>query len=270
MTDYEKFEKLEWDGWQERALGYDDATLRMTGASIGRLLQVTAIQPGQRVLDVCCGTGEVARQMSDLGAEVVGLDFAPDMVAQAQKKIPAADILLGDAQNLPFGDAEFDAVVTNFGHYHLADADRAIAEAARVLKPGGRYGFTTWLGPDHSPGFRMIFDTVLGNIDPNITLPAAPDAFRLADPTIAGQVMAQAGFSGISTEEFASTIICEPTELVAFLKAATVRATMVLKAQPEAIRRKIEQLLQERVQQFVVEDKVVLPIPNLIISGRRI
>lgn len=270
MSGYPAFEELEWTGWQERAEGYDDTTLQMTGATIPSLISAAGLHADQRVLDVCCGTGEVARHAGDKGAAVTGLDFSPEMLAVARSKVPGARFIEGDAQALPFDDNAFDIVLSNFGHYHLPDPDQAIVEAARVLRPGGTYAFTTWLGPDASPGFQLILDTVLGNVDPNVTLPAAPDAFRLANRDTVTRVMEAAGFIVVSVSTFPSKITCAPSEFVTFLKAATVRATMILKAQPEKTREKIEAMLLERVQRFVRDGLVVLPVPNRIVIGRRI
>lgn len=267
MSMYRKFEKLEWFGWQERATKYDSTTLKMTGPTIPRLIELIKPRAADQILDVCCGTGAVARQLCAFGADVSGIDFAPDMIDQATRSVPTARFVTGDAQNLPFAAAAFDAVLSNFGHYHLPDADRAIAEAARVLKPGGRYGFTTWVGPGASEGFRLIFETILGNIDPDVETPAAPDAFRLADETIARQVLETSGFADVAVETFPTEIICAPDEFVAFLKAATVRATFVMKAQPDAVQKRIERLLRDGVETFRQGDVVVVPMPNRIVTA---
>lgn len=267
MSIYSKFEKLEWIGWQERAALYDRTTLKMTGPTISRLIELIKPCRTDHILDVCCGTGAVAKHLLPSGANVSGIDFAPDMIEQATVSVPSARFVTGDAQNLPFEDGSFDAVLTNFGHYHLPDPDKAIREAARVLKPGGRYGFTTWVGPDASKGFRLIFETILGNVDQTVTTPTAPDAFRLADETVAKQVLESAGFGDVAMETFPSEVTCAPDDFVAFLKAATVRATFVMKAQPENVQRRIEALLREGVEMFRQGEVVVVPMPNRIVTA---
>lgn len=267
MNIYSKFEKLEWIGWQERAALYDNTTLKMTGSTIPRLIELVAPRADDHILDVCCGTGAVAKQLALIGATVSGVDFAPYMIEQAIQSVPSVQFITGDAQNLPFDDAMFDTVLSNFGHYHLPNPEKAIREAARVLKLGGRYGFTTWVGPDASEGFRLIFETILGNIDPNVETPVAPDAFRMADETVVKQELESAGFGDVAIETFPTEITCAPDDFVAFLKAATVRATFVMKAQPEDVQRRIETLLREGVEIFRQGDVVIVPMPNRIVTA---
>ena len=90
-----------------------------------------------RVLEVGCGWGEFAARMRDeLGATVVAVDLSPRMVELARER--GVDARVGDVQQLPFDDASFDCAVANWMLYHAPDIDRALAELARVLRPGGR------------------------------------------------------------------------------------------------------------------------------------
>jgi len=91
----------------------------------------------QRVLEVGGGEGELAERIrAELGAEVIGIDQSERMVEIQRSK--GIDARVGDVQNLPFGDGEFDVVVAAWMLYHLPDLDRGLAEIARVLKAGGR------------------------------------------------------------------------------------------------------------------------------------
>jgi len=90
-----------------------------------------------QVLEVGCGWGQLAaRVAAELAAEVVAIDLSPRMVELAKQR--GVDARVGDAQELPFEDAEFDCVAANWMLYHVPDLDRALAEFARVLRPGGR------------------------------------------------------------------------------------------------------------------------------------
>jgi demethylmenaquinone methyltransferase / 2-methoxy-6-polyprenyl-1,4-benzoquinol methylase len=124
------------------SLGRDQAWRREAVRQAG-------VRPTDRVLDVACGTGDLTRAMADAGAaEVVGLDFTPEMLAVARRKrlAPATApdgkatirYIDGDAMNLPFEDAGFDVLSTAFGIRNVADPARALREFRRVLRPGGR------------------------------------------------------------------------------------------------------------------------------------
>lgn len=113
-----------------------------------RLVGFAQIRPGQRVLDVACGTGVVALAAARVGAHVTGLDLTPELVAHARENasITGADIAWheGDAEALPFEEASFDVVVSQFGHMFAPRPTVATDEMLRVLKPGGTIAFSTW------------------------------------------------------------------------------------------------------------------------------
>ena len=106
-----------------------------------RLVRLAAMGPDRRALDVCCGTGDVALALAATGAEVVGVDFSEPMLSVARERKPAearVRFLQGDALNLPFADASFDAVTISYGLRNLADIPAGLRELWRVARPGGR------------------------------------------------------------------------------------------------------------------------------------
>jgi SAM-dependent methyltransferase len=113
-----------------------------------RVVAALAIEPGTRVLDVACGTGGVALRAARAGADVVGIDISPDQLAKARQA--AADEALeirfeeGDCQELPYADAEFDAVASVFGAIFAPDHERTASGLARVCREGGRLALTAW------------------------------------------------------------------------------------------------------------------------------
>jgi len=113
-----------------------------------RLVAYAQIQAGQRVLDVGCGTGVVALAAARTGARVSGLDLTPGLLARARENASIAGVAIdwheGDAEALPFEDASFDVVVSQFGHIFAPRPEVAVSQMLRVLRPGGTLAFSTW------------------------------------------------------------------------------------------------------------------------------
>ena len=129
-----------------------------TTPAAARLVRFAGVKPGQRVLDVGSGTGVVAVTAARAGAKVTGSDLTPELLEQAREnaKIAGVDVEWreADVEKLPFKDAEFDVVLSQFGHMFAPRPDVAVAEMLRVLRPGGTIAFSTW-PPDHFMG-RMF------------------------------------------------------------------------------------------------------------------
>lgn len=113
-----------------------------------RLVDAAAVGPNDRVLDVACGTGNVALTASRRGADVTGVDITPAMLEEAREQaaVTGADIKWqeGDAAALPFRDDTFDVTLSCLGHMFVPDPDAAGSELVRVTRPGGRIAYTSW------------------------------------------------------------------------------------------------------------------------------
>jgi demethylmenaquinone methyltransferase/2-methoxy-6-polyprenyl-1,4-benzoquinol methylase len=112
--------------------GLDRSWRRATVAAV--------VRPGDRVLDVCCGTGDLAIAARRAGAQVSGVDFSERMLARAREKDPKIEWVPGDALDLPFAEASFDVATVGFGVRNLEDLERGLRELRRVLRGGGRVG----------------------------------------------------------------------------------------------------------------------------------
>jgi ubiquinone/menaquinone biosynthesis C-methylase UbiE len=132
------FKDLEQAGWTEKAPAYDEHFAPITRQAIDPILDALGNLAGCDFLDIACGTGDLAYVATGRGARVTGVDFAPTMVDVAAAKVPGARFVVGDAEALEFADETFDAAACAFGLWHMAEPDRALAEAARVLRPNGR------------------------------------------------------------------------------------------------------------------------------------
>jgi 2-polyprenyl-3-methyl-5-hydroxy-6-metoxy-1,4-benzoquinol methylase len=118
-------------------------------ADVGELVAARAsVEPGMRVLDVACGTGNAAIPAARSGARVTGLDLAPKMLEQARVKAETAGLEIewveGDAEELPFEDGSFDRVLSIFGHMFAPRHERVADEMVRVCRKGGKIVTATW------------------------------------------------------------------------------------------------------------------------------
>jgi demethylmenaquinone methyltransferase / 2-methoxy-6-polyprenyl-1,4-benzoquinol methylase len=171
-----------------------------------RKLAVEAVVwPGDRVLDACCGTGDLAVEAERRGGRVVGLDFSERMLERARKKSGAIEWIQGDALALPLGDGEFDAATVGFGVRNLADLEGGLRELARVLRPGGKLAVLEITRPRGilRPFFRLWFDVVvplLGRVLPGgeayTYLPAS--VRRFPGPDDLSALFGRAGFESVT------------------------------------------------------------------------
>jgi SAM-dependent methyltransferase len=138
-----KFKEAQRQGWKHFA-----PLEAVTTPAAARLVKFAQVRAGQNVLDVACGTGVVAITAARAGAKVRGIDLTPELLERARENASVAqleiDFRQGDVEALPFGDAEFDVVLSQFGHMFAPRPEVAIAEMLRVLKPGGTIAFATW------------------------------------------------------------------------------------------------------------------------------
>jgi demethylmenaquinone methyltransferase/2-methoxy-6-polyprenyl-1,4-benzoquinol methylase len=128
-----------------------------------RLAVSQVVWPGDRVLDACCGTGDLAVAAEQRGGRVVGLDFSVRMLERARPKSGTIEWVQGDALALPFADGEFDAATVGFGVRNLADLEGGLRELGRVLRPGGGLAVLEITRPSGilRPFFRLWFDVLV-------------------------------------------------------------------------------------------------------------
>ena len=129
---------------------YDVMNHAMTGGLDRRWRRLTAeavVAPGDRVLDACCGTGDLALAARAAGGTVIGLDFSERMLERARRKSSEIEWMEGDLLRLPFADGSFDAATVGFGARNVADLDAGLRELRRVVRPGGRLGILEIVRP---------------------------------------------------------------------------------------------------------------------------
>jgi SAM-dependent methyltransferase len=111
-------------------------------------VQFAKPEPGAAVLDVGCGAGAALLPASRVAARAVGIELSTGMAARARDAVPAAEVVAGDASQLPFADGEFDLVLSSFTVFFMPDPTAALGEWTRVLAPGGRIVTATWGSAD--------------------------------------------------------------------------------------------------------------------------
>ena len=132
------------------------------------LVEAAGVREGDDVLDVACGTGNVALVASRRGARVVGVDGARQLVEQAAERVPGGEFHVGEAEALPVDDGAFDVTLSAFGVIFSPDPDRAAAELARATKPGGQIAIATWdpSGAIHTAGMMLAGEVFPPRSDP--------------------------------------------------------------------------------------------------------
>ena len=187
-------------------VGLDQRWRRATVAAV--------VRPDDRVLDACCGTGDLAVAVLEAGGRVTGLDFSERMLERARRKSTEVDWVQGDALALPFEDGSFDAATVGFGVRNLDDLERGLAELRRVLKAGGRVAILEITRPSGllAPFYRLWFDglvPLLGKLLPGGSaytyLPAS--VRRFPGPEELAGLLGAAGFEDVRWKTFAGGIV---------------------------------------------------------------
>lgn len=249
-TDHEGFTRFEKAGWAdpEIARHYAEEFARASEAAVPHLVTMSGALPGSRALDLCCGHGIVAEGLAAAGAEVTALDFSPAMLEMAGQRVPEATLVAGDASDTGLEGGVWDCVTVGFGILHVPDPAALLAEARRLLKPGGRLAFSTWLGPDVPSAVAWVFGAMARHGAKDIQLPPGPGPFDFAGQAAAEAGLVAAGFrpvgSAIGAGEWQIDV---PDRPVDYFASGTVRGAALLKGQPPANMAAIREAVSEKV-----------------------
>ena len=202
----------------------------MVPAIFGRwsaiLLELVAPQAGERVLDLACGTGIVARQAASMvrpGGEVFGVDFNPGQIDIARSIDPSIEWREGDARSLPFTNETFDLVVCQQGFQFFPDRVQAVKEIHRVLKPGGRVGIAVWSSIDKLPGYLALVHALERRVGSSAAH-LLDDLTALSDSKEIGHFFAEGGFPNADMVTLSNDVVFTSAE--EFTRAIAVGSIM--------------------------------------------
>jgi ubiquinone/menaquinone biosynthesis C-methylase UbiE len=267
--DPEAVRQFEFAGWEQAAAAYDATFARATAGFVEVLLDAAEVSAEMFLLDLCCGTGLVGAAGAQRGALSTGLDFSPGMLARARANHPELRFDKGDAEALPYRDHSFDSVVSNFGLHHVPKPERAVAEAMRVLRPGGRFGFTTWAVPAENIAWQLLFDAVTAEGDLEAAK-APPSGGGLGQVAAVLRLLANARF-----EQPAARMVrrewrlASAAELLESLSQGTVRtAALIASQRPDAIPA-ITAHIAEAMRAYRKDNTFAVPIVAILVRGTK-
>ena len=269
MRGGDDFTRFEYVGWERVADKYDSVWSSLTRQFIPHLINAVQVSPGMSVLDVACGPGYVSAAMKELGAVPTGIDFSEKMITIAKTMAPDISFLQGDAQELPFGDATFDRVLVNFGLLHVSQPEMACAEACRVLKSKGRFGFSVWAGPDKNPGAKMVNDAIEAHGDLSVGLPEGPPHYLYGEEEECRKVLEQSGFDGRSMIYETCTMEWHLPTASYFFEAerdAGVRTAGLLARQSPKKLHPIRVSIENQMQRYAAGNEFVLPMTAHVVT----
>jgi len=237
--------------FSRHAAAYRSRQLQTISAGRRRALELLAARPGERLLDLACGPGNLSRHLVEVGARVIGVDVAAGMLELARADVPEAVFVRGELEQLPFAEGAFEVAVCGHGFQFVADLRRALGEARRVLKPGGRLVASV-------PADRRLVnpEKVVGPIadrwlNPPSTPVDAGDRSWLEDPAAFTARLRQAGFREARGELVATTASWEsPASYVSMCSSwwdTAVRMEGVPRSRIEAFQAEPRETLEARV-----------------------
>ena len=270
-VDVAAFGEFERSAHNRLADSYSKVFVPITRHAIEPLLDAAAVQRKTRVVDVATGTGVVAAPAATRGAEVVGVDIAPGMLAIAAQLNPQLEFREGPVESLPYVDGAFGAVVCNFGLGHFSDPERALAECVRVLASDGRLAFSWWDAPTRTR-LQGVFVDALNEVGATLPpgLPVGPPIFRFSDDGALTGLLGSAGLDQIAVQGHSFTLhLSNAKELWACGMGSFARTSATILGQTAEMQGRIRSVFDRLVSAYAIADGIALPVAFKIASGRK-
>jgi ubiquinone/menaquinone biosynthesis C-methylase UbiE len=264
------FKQFEHSGWELVAGKYDEYFQGLTRQTVPALMDGVGAAAGIKLIDVACGPGYVAAEALKRGCTVTGVDFSATMVAKAASTFPEIDFIEGDAENLSMAKDSFDAYTMNFGILHLEQPERALKDAHRVLRVGGRAGLTAWSTAQEALGFACVLQAIQKHGDSSVQLPEGPPFFRFSEEAEFERCLKQAGFEQV---EFCRINmewqLNDSSDLFDAFYLGSPRTGGLLRAQPAKNLDCIKQAVNETSRDFLRNGKLRIPMEALLAIARK-
>ncbi len=268
--DLQEYRETSLQTWDEMAPGWEDRRewlLRITGSINEWILDGVDPQPGQTILDVAAGTGDLgfgaAERVGEEGG-VICTDFAPEMVEAARRNGQArglenVEYRVLDAERMDLRDDSVDGVVSRWGYMLMADPAAALSETRRVLRDDGTLAFAVWQTPDRNawaafPGMVLV---QRGHMPP--PEPGAPGIFALGEQERLRELVTGAGFGDPEIEELTFEWRYAADDLWETLTKLAGPLARVIKALPEDERAETRAAIEESLEQFRDGDELAVP-----------
>lgn len=269
--DAERLRAFEREGHDALATSYYEFFTPVTSLAAESLFDAVDLRPGIDLLDVATGPGALVAHAADRGARCVGIDLSPRMIELARRLHPAVEFREADAEHLPFVDRVFDAIICGFALGHFPRPEAAVAEGARVLKPGGRIAFSWWDDPARQR-IQGIFRETIAEfaISPPRDLPQSHNMLRFCDTGEFLGLLRGAGLVEVAVVEHATTYSVRDAEtLWRGGLGSFVLTGAAIRHQDKVTQEMIRTAFERRASAYKCARGLDLPVAFKVGSGRK-
>jgi ubiquinone/menaquinone biosynthesis C-methylase UbiE len=265
----ERFRSFERRRHDSLANTYKDFFTPVTTLAIIPLLQAARIKQGSLLLDVATGPGSVASEATKAGAQTIGVDLSPGMIALAQKTHPDIDFRVAEVEHLPFSDQSFDAVVCNFGLGHFPYPEASIAECVRTLKQGGCIALSWWDDPSKQriQGlFREAIAEIGAELPPDV--PKAYSPLRFSNAAEFSRLLQGSGLTEVAVRDYLTSHLIPDVDALwrGGLGSFAITASAIIH-QSAATQKAIRAALERRAAVYMTPAGLELPVAFKIGAG---
>lgn len=265
-----EFREFEYCGWQQSVDQYHSSFSSLTSQTIETLLDSVNAARDMELLDIATGPGYVAAQAHKRGCKVTGVDLSDAMVTKARQLNPQIEFCQGEAESLPFPESKYQAAVMNFGILHLAEPEKALSEAFRVIRSQARFGFTVWSKPEKSVAFKIMNKAIETYKNTDITLPEGPPFFLFSEPDYCFKCLQNLGFKNPSVQEIPLLWeLSSADELFDAFYKGTARTGGILRAQTSQSLDNIRAAIHQETASYRQNNRLLLPMSAIIVSAQK-